>query len=448
LIRILPILFVVLAGCAPPPDPAQQPAPAVTVAHAPYVPDSGSIAVRCGRLIDGFSSVPRQGVTVIIRNGRIAELTTAAAPADLPSLDLPGHTCLPGLIDMHTHITDRPLDTADLRIYYTMTREEQFARSRQHAAATLEAGFTTLRNVGTYIAWADRDIRDAINKGETVGPRMQIVGYYLTIPGGGGDLRIPGVPEAAIPARVRGGVSRGPEEFRRNAERAIAGGADLLKVIASGAVLAYGSIPGEPEMAPEEIKVVVEVAHAAGLKLAAHAHGARSIKEAILAGADTIEHASLIDDADIALAREHRVALSMDIYNGDYTDTEGRRQKWPEEFLRKNLETTEAQREGFTRAHATGVPIVYGTDAGVFPHGLNARQFPIMVQRGMRPMEAIQSATSLAAHYMGWDDRVGSLKPGAFGDLIAVEGDPLENITRLQNVAVVIKGGLVFKLQK
>jgi imidazolonepropionase-like amidohydrolase len=448
LIRFLPILFVVLAGCAPSPDTAKQPAPAITVAHAPYTPDSGSIAVRCGRLIDGVSAVPRRDVTVIIGAGRIAELTTNSPPADLPSLDLPGHTCLPGLIDMHTHITDRPLDTADLRIYYTMTHEEQFARSRQHAAATLEAGFTAVRNVGTYIAWADRDIRDAINKGETIGPRMQIVGYYLTIPGGGGDLRIPGVAEAAIPARVRGGVSRGPEEFRRNAERAVAGGADLLKVIASGAVLAYGGVPGAPEMTPDEIAAVAEVAHAAGLKLAAHAHGARSIKEAILAGADTIEHASLIDDADIALAHEHKVALSMDIYNGDYIESEGRRQKWPEEFLRKNLETTEAQREGFTRAHATGVPIVYGTDAGVFPHGLNARQFAIMVQRGMRPMEAIQSATSLAAHYMGWDDRVGSLKPGAFGDLIAVEGDPLENITRLQNVAVVIKGGLVFKLQK
>jgi imidazolonepropionase-like amidohydrolase len=448
LIRFLPILFVVLAGCAPSPDTAKQPAPAITVAHAPYTPDSGSIAVRCGRLIEGVSAVPRRDVTVIIRAGRIAELTTNSPPADLPSLDLPGHTCLPGLIDMHTHITDRPLDTADLRIYYTMTHEEQFARSRQHAAATLEAGFTAVRNVGTYIAWADRDIRDAINKGETIGPRMQIVGYYLTIPGGGGDLRIPGVAEAAIPARVRGGVSRGPEEFRRNAERAVAGGADLLKVIASGAVLAYGGIPGAPEMTPDEIAAVAEVAHAAGLKLAAHAHGARSIKEAILAGADTIEHASLIDDADIALAHEHKVALSMDIYNGDYIESEGRRQKWPEEFLRKNLETTEAQRQGFTRAHAAGVPIVYGTDAAVFPHGLNARQFPIMVQRGMTPMEAIQSATSLAAHYMGWDDRVGSLKAGAFGDLIAVEGNPLEDITRLQNVAVVIKGGLVFKLQK
>ena len=160
-------------------------------------------------------------------------------------------------------------------------------------------------------------------------------------------------------------------------------------------------------MKPEEIAAVVEVAHRHGMKVSAHAHGARSIREAILAGADTIEHASLIDAAAIELARQHAVALSMDVYNGDYIDKEGREQGWPEEFLRKNLETVEAQRQGFTQAHAAGVPIVYGTDAAVYPHGLNARQFRIMVQRGMTPMQAIQSATSVAARYMGWSDRVG-----------------------------------------
>ena len=185
-------------------------------------------------------------------------------------------------------------------------------------------------------------------------------------------------------------------------------------MIASGAVLSYGGVPGAPEMTPEEIAAVVEVAHAAGLKVAAHAHGAQSIKDAILAGVDTIEHASLIDDEGIELARQRQVALSMDVYNGDYIDTEGRKQGWPAEFLRKNIETTEAQRQGFTRAHAAGVPIVFGTDAGVYPHGWNARQFPIMVARGMTPMEAIKSATSVAARYMGWADRVGAGLAGAF----------------------------------
>jgi imidazolonepropionase-like amidohydrolase len=299
--------------------------------------------------------------------------------------------------------------------------------------------------VGVYIAWTDRTLRDAINRGEVAGPRMQIVGYYLTIPGGGGDLLIPGVAEADIPARVRQGVSRGPEEFARNAQRAIDGGADLLKVIASGAVLAPGGVPGSPEMTPEELSAVVKVAHAAGRKVAAHAHGAESIRQAILAGADTIEHASLLDDVGIELALRYHVALSMDVYNGDYIETEGRRMKWPDEFLRNNLDTTEAQRLAFTRAHAAGVTIVFGTDAGVYPHGLNARQFPIMVARGMTPMEAIQSATSIAARYMGWSDRVGALKPGLMGDLIAVPGNPLDDVSLLQHVAVVVKGGLLFK---
>jgi imidazolonepropionase-like amidohydrolase len=275
---------------------------------------------------------------------------------------------------------------------------------------------------------------------------MQVSGFYLTVPGGGGDLVIPGHPESSIPAIVRQGVARGPDAFARKAQAAIDGGADVLKVIASGAVLAYGGVPGEPEMTPKELAAVTKVAHAAGRKVAAHAHGARSIKEAIVAGADTIEHASLIDDEAIALARKHGVALSMDVYNGDYIDTEGREQGWPEEFLRKNLETTEAQRQGFTKAHAAGVDIVFGTDAAVFPHGLNARQFPIMVQRGMSPMEAIQSATSVAARYMGRERDVGSLQPGRYGDLIAVEGDPLTDIAWLQDVAVVVKGGLAFKL--
>ncbi len=415
--------------------------------QAPLTPDAGSVAVHCGLLIDGSSDTARRNVTVTIRNGRVESLQDGRqVPDDLPFLELGEYTCLPGLIDMHTHLTDRPIDTADLRVFYTRSREAQLKISEENAAVTLAAGFTTVRNVGTYIAWSDRDLRDAINQGKAIGPRMQVVGFYLTIPGGGGDLLIPGVPEKDIPAAVRMGVARNPEEFRLKAQQAVDGGADLLKIIASGAVLAYGGVPAAPEMSPEEIAAVVSVAHAAGLKVAAHAHGAQSIKEAILAGADTIEHASYINAEDIALAKAHHIALSMDVYNGDYIDTEGRRQHWPAEFLRKNIETTEVQRQGFTHALAAGVPIVFGTDASVYPHGLNARQFPIMVARGMTPTQAIKSATSLAAHYMGWDDRVGRLAPGLFGDLIAVRGDPLKDIARLQQVKVVIKGGIPFRL--
>jgi imidazolonepropionase-like amidohydrolase len=410
-------------------------------------PVAGSVVVHCGALIDGVSDTARHDVTVVMRAGHVVSLADGRHPvADLPLIELAGYTCLPGLIDMHTHLTDRPGDTADLRVYFHRTQADQQGISAANAAATLAAGFTTVRNVGTYIAWSDRDLRDAINQGTTIGPRMQIVGYYLTIPGGGGDLLIPGVDEKDIPANVRVGVARGVEAFRRKAQQAIDGGADLLKVIASGAVLAYGGVPGAPEMTQDEIAAVVQVAHAAGRKVAAHAHGAQSIKEAILAGVDTIEHASYINDEDIALAISHHVGLSMDIYNGDYIDTEGRRQHWPEEFLRKNLEVTEVQRQGFARAVAAGATVVFGTDAAVIPHGLNARQFRIMVRRGMTPMQAIKSASSIAAHYMGWDDRVGRLAPGYFGDLIAVKGDPLQDISRLEHVELVIRGGTAVKL--
>jgi len=212
-------------------------------------------------------------------------------------------------------------------------------------------------------------------------------------------------------------------------------------------VLAYGGVPGAPEMSRDEIAAVVSVAHAAGKKVAAHAHGAESIRMAIQAGVDTVEHASYLDDAGIVMALERgNVALAMDVYNGDYIDTEGRRQGWPEEFLRKNVETTEIQRQAFTKAVKAGVPIVFATDAGVFPHGLNARQFPIMVARGMTPMQAIQSATSTAAWYMGLDSQVGALAPGLYGDLIAVRGDPEQDIAVLEQVDVVLKGGLPFKL--
>jgi imidazolonepropionase-like amidohydrolase len=441
------LCFVLLGGGAA--AQASGGAAPVSVATPPYAPDTGTLVVRCGQLIDGLTPELRGPATVRIEQGRVVAVEAGTKPGTDriagPVLDLSDSTCLPGLIDMHTHLTDRPGDTADLSVYYRRSREDQAPIALENARATLLAGFTSARDVGTYIAWADRDLRDAIDAGRAIGPRLQVAGFYLTVPGGGGDLVIPGHPEAEIPAQVRMGVARGPKAFREKAELAVGGGADFIKVIASGAVLAYGGVPGEPEMTPGEIAAVVEVAHAHGLKVAAHAHGARSIKEAILAGADTIEHASLIDDEAIALAREHDVALSMDVYNGDYIDTEGRRQGWPAEFLRKNLETTEAQREGFTRAHAAGVAIVYGTDAAVYPHGLNVRQFPIMVQRGMTPMQAIQSATSVAARYLGWSDRVGALAPGRYGDLIAVRCKPLEDIACLQHVEVVVKGGLRFK---
>ena len=443
------VVAAALASCAvaPPALRAQ-----FAVRDVPYTPDSGSIAIRCGRLIDGAILAAFDGTIVVIRGGRITSIErdtgrASAAAAILPVLDLREYTCLPGLIDMHTHLTDRPEDTADLRVYFSRPDEASLVQAQRNAGDTLRAGFTTVRNVGTYVADTDVLLRDSINHGDVAGPRMQVSGPYLTIPKGGGDLFVPDYREPEDNARFHFGVARGAEQFEERAVSILASGADLLKVIASGAVLAYGGVPGAPEMTREEIAAVVDVAHRNGRKVAAHAHGAESIRMAIEAGADTIEHASYLDDAGIAAARRRgTVAFAMDVYNGDYIDTEGRRQGWPEEFLRKNLETTEIQRKAFSKAARARVPIVFATDAGVFPHGLNARQFPIMVERGMRPMAAIQSATSVAARFMGWDKDIGTLEPGKFGDLIAVRGDPLTDISVLQKVEVVIKGGLVFKL--
>ena len=415
---------------------------AQSVVTAPFAPDSGNLTIRCGVLIDGLADVARANQTVVIVDGRFSVVRSDTAQVDL---DLSSYTCMPGLIDTHTHIAE-PAETADLSIFYTITDETIQEASRTNAEITLAAGFTTARNLGAYVGWSGRDLRDRINRGEYAGPRLQTAGYYLTIPGGGGDLVIPEYDESDIPDRVRMGVARGPNEFRRKADAAVAGGADVLKVIASGAVLAFGGVPGSPEMTSDEIRAVVEVGHAAGLKVTAHAHGAQSIKDAIGAGVDSIEHASLADDAAIKLAADNNVAFSMDVYNGNYIATVGREQGWPDEFIRKNDETTEAQRLVFAKAYKAGVPITFGTDSGVYPHGDNAKQFLIMVQRGMTPMDAIKAATSVAAVFIGWDEDVGSITEGRYGDLIAVHGDPLEDIGILQDIKVVIKGGLVFKM--
>ena len=328
-----------------------------------------------------------------------------------------------------------------------MTQQEQIAIGRENVEKTLLSGFTSVRDLGVYIAWTDKLLRDEINAGLTNGPRMQISGFYLTIPGGGGDIDIPGY-SGDVPVHLRQGVTQGAENFRLRAEAAVAGGADVLKMIASGAVLAFGSIPGRPEMTPDEIAQVVAVGHKAGIKVTAHAHGTQSIKDAILAGVDSIEHASLIDDEGIRLARENGVALSMDIYNGDYINTAGKEENWPEEFLRKNRETTEEQRSGFAKAHKAGVRIVYGTDAGVYPHGDNAKQFSYMVKNGMTPTEAIQAATIHAADVMGWSNQVGQIDSGFFADIVALRDSPIDDIKTLENIEVVIKGGRLFKLEE
>lgn len=443
-IPYLAITFVftlLLGACAKPAKVLPQ-----LVTAAPYAADSGTLLVHCGHLIDGLADEARASQYILIRDGRIETVAaTIEVGADVPLLDLSDKTCLPGLIDMHAHIMENPETLEDLSAYFEHTFEGTLKLGAEIANTTLMAGFTTVRNVGTYYGLTGNAQRDLINKGEVIGPRMQAAGYYLTIPGGGGDLLTPGITEDQIPAHLRMGVARGPEEFSAKAQAAIDSGVDFIKIIASGAVLAYGGVPGAHEMTFEEIKAVVDTAHAAGVKVASHAHGAAVIKDSILAGADTIEHASLIDDEGLALAKEHDVPLVMDVFNGDWMLEEGRKSDWPEEFMRKTEETTLVQRQNFRKGVALGTPIIFGTDSGVYTHGLNATQFQYMVKWGMTPMQAIKSATSLAAHYLDWSDRIGAVEAGRLGDLIAVSGDPLADVSVLMNVDAVIKGGLVFK---
>lgn len=409
----------------------------------PLIIVDADLIVHCGELIDGISDTARRNQAIVIKEQRISNVRDYDATTDAVALDLSKKTCLPGLIDTHVHLDVLPEDADDYTVYLRRTPDDTLALAEKNAAAVLRAGFTTIRHTGSYLAWIDRDVRDRIESGLAIGPRIQVGGPYLTVPLGGGDMHMPGVEQSEVPDYYRKGVARGADAFRARAEEVVAGGADFMKIIASGAVFGFGGIPGAPEMTPEEIKAVVDVAKAAGIKVTAHAHGAESIKDAILAGVDSIEHASLGDDESVALAVRHDVVFSMDVYNGTYTEEVGIEQGYAEEFMRKNEETTDAQREVFVKALKAGVRLTFGTDLGVLPHHLGAYQFTVMVEHGMTPMQAIKAATSVSAEEMGWSKDVGALAIGRYADIIAVTGKPLQHIESLRDVDVVIKGGVI-----
>jgi imidazolonepropionase-like amidohydrolase len=304
----------------------------------------------------------------------------------------------------------------------------------------LRAGFTAVRDVGVYRGLTDVSLRDAINAGDIVGPRMFVAGGYITTPGGGGEIDAL-APDIPIPEAFRIGEVRNPAEARDKARYLLDHGADFIKLIATGAVLALGSEPGALELSPEEMKAACDEAKLRGSYCIAHAHGAEGIKAAIRAGARTIEHASYLDAEGIALAKKNNVWLDMDIYNGDWIEEVGTKQGWPAEYLRKNRETTDIQRQGFAAAVKAGAKLTFGTDAAVYPYGLGGRQFAYMVRYGMTPMQAIRSATTEAARALGKEGEVGSLRSGAWGDLIAVQSDPIADIRALEHVEAVIKGG-------
>lgn len=399
-------------------------------------------AIRAGRLLDVERGLVHRDSVVLIRGEWIERVQGPADPVPDAArvVDLPAHTLLPGLIDCHTHLVGR----IEWRTIPAIDRTaaQDALDGAGNARATVLAGFTTVRDVGTYRAFVDVALRDAIDAGTVIGPRMAVAGAYITAPGGGGEVTGT-APDVILPRDMRLGVAASAAEVRLRAREILAGGADLIKVIATGAVLTRGTNPGLPEFTEEEIGAAVEEAALHDTHVAAHAHGAEGIKRAVRAGARSVEHGSLMDEEAIALMLEHGTFLVADVYNSDWIATEGRRRGWPEETLRKNEQTGEAQRRGFRRALESGVRVAFGTDAGVYPHGENARQFAVMVRLGMSPIDAIRSATVVAGELLGWQDRVGAVSPGRFADLVAVEGDPLEEIETLERPAFVMKGGRV-----
>lgn len=398
----------------------------------------GATAIQCAQLLDVRNSRIVANAVILVDQERItAAGANVAIPAGAQTIRVPG-TCLPGLIDAHDHLTSDPAAAGYQRLGWSVAR--QTVAGVKNARLTLLAGFTTVRNVGA-AGYADVGLRDGIAAGEVPGPRMLVSGPSLGITGGHCDSSLL-APEFQFKAA---GVADGPWAVRAKVRENVKYGADLIKFCATGGVLSKGDSVGGLQYTLEEMQAIVEEAHKLERRVAAHAHGTEGIKLAIRAGVDSVEHCSFIDEEGIRLARERGTYLVFDIYNDDYILQEGLKVGMLPESIEKEKLVGRLQRENFRKAYLAGARLAFGTDGGVYPHGDNWKQFPYMVEFGMKPIEAIRAATLVNAELLGLAGKAGAVEAGHWADIVAIDGDPLADIRRMQHVRFVMKAGQVYR---
>ena len=408
----------------------------------PFADSTGPVAIPVGRLLDVESGEYLPERALLVQDGRLHAIAGAGdgTPDGARIIDLAGLTVLPGLIDTHSHLVGE-VQTAGVPGATTSSAQDALL-GVGHARETIEAGFTTVRDVGSFRAFVDCALRDTIDAGEVDGPRMQCAGAFITAPWGGGDV-VGLAHDIRLPVDLRFGVVTSAGEVRERVRRLLIGGVDLIKCIGTGAVLTRGGVPGAPELSGDEMRAAVEEAGYYGKFVAVHAHSSLGAQRAIRAGARSVEHGSQIDDETIEMLADSGTFYSVDLYDGEWALEHGGAEGWPAETMAKLAYSMDAGVEVMRKAVERGVRITYGTDSGVYPHHLVAKQFAWFVRCGMSPLDAIRSATVTAAECMGWSDRVGSLSPGRLADLVAVDGDPLADVTVLERPSVVVKGGRV-----